>query len=90
MSAAIPLAACGESADDLAFAKCKDEISRALGPAAVAGVAGTEGGLRDDSVYGWHLDVDVRTDGGAGQAGYRCLFEVDGRPAPLFLAVVER
>lgn len=91
LSALFALAACGESADDLAFDRCKDEISRALGPtAAVAEVAGAEGELRNDPVYGWHMDVEVKSDGRAQRAGFRCLFLVEGRQAPLFLAFVER
>lgn len=85
------LAACGDSAEDLAFARCKDEISKTVGPtASVAKSSGNDGNLTDDPVYGWHMDVDVETDGRAGRAGYRCLFLVEGREAPLFLAVVER
>jgi hypothetical protein len=85
------LAACGESADDLAFARCKDEISKTVGPkASVAKSSGGDGNLTDDPIYGWHMDVDVETDGRAGQAEYRCLFLVEGRETPLFLAYVER
>ena len=91
LSALFPLTACGESADDLAFARCKDEISMAFGPTAIVAVAADAGGeLRDDLVYGWHMDVEVTSDDRAERAGYRCLFLVEGRQAPLFLAVVER
>ena len=89
--ASIALAACGDSADDLAFAQCKDEISKVFGSkAAVAKPVGAEGDLTDDPVYGWHLDVEVESDERAGRARYRCLFLVEGREAPLFLAFVER
>ena len=83
-------AACGDGADDLAFAQCKDKIFRVLGPAAVAEVADAGSELRDDPIYGWHLDVEISSGARAKRAGYRCLFLVEGRQAPLFLAVVER
>ena len=45
------------------------------------------------TVYGWHLDLEVEAKLGSGEtrrAGYRCLFIVENRETPLFLAVVER
>ncbi len=45
------------------------------------------------TVYGWHLDLEVEAKLGSGEtrrAGYRCLFVMENRETPMFLAVVER
>ena len=55
--------------------------------------ASAKAALTDDAVYGWHLDLEVEAkfgSGGTRRAGYRCLFVVENRETPLFLAVVER
>ena len=79
MTALLAPAACGDSADDLAFARCKDEIHKMLGSAAVAEVAGAGSELRNDPIYGWHLDIETSSHDRAKRAGYRCLFLVEGR-----------
>lgn len=88
----VPLGACGDSADEIAFARCKEEVLRTLRPAAGLKALRPPGGseLRDDAVYGWHIDVDVEAQGAGSRAGYRCLFLVEDRQTPLFLAVLER
>ncbi len=88
------LGACGEDRDELATARCKMALRQALGAEAkLAFPDPREAALRDDPVYGWHLDLDVEAKLGTGEtrrAGYRCLFVVENRDIPLFLAVVER
>ncbi len=88
------LGACGEDRDELATARCKIALHQALGTQAkLAFPDPREAALRDDPVYGWHLDLDVEAKLGTGEtrrAGYRCLFVVENRDTPLFLAVVER
>ncbi len=88
------LGACGEDRDELATARCKTALRQALGAQAKLAFPGPrEASLRDDPVYGWHLDLDVEAKLGTGKtrrAGYRCLFVVENRDTPLFLAVVER
>jgi hypothetical protein len=89
-----PLGACGEDRDDFAAARCKDALRQTLGAESKLDFPGPRrAALRDDPVYGWHLDLDVEAKLGAGEtrrAGYRCLFVVENRDTPLFLAVVER
>jgi hypothetical protein len=88
------LAGCGEDRDELAAERCKGEVRKTLGAQAKLDFpASTEAALTDDPVYGWHLDLEVEAKLGAGEtwrAGYRCLFVVENRETPLFLAVVER
>ncbi len=88
------LGACGEGRDELATARCKMALRQALGAQAkLAYPDPRDAALRDDPVYGWHLDLDVEAKLGTGEtrrAGYRCLFVVENRDTPLFLAVVER
>jgi hypothetical protein len=88
------LGACGEDRDQLATARCKAALRQALGSQAKLAFPGPrEAALRDDAVYGWHLDLDVEAKLGSGEtrrSGYRCLFVVENRDTPLFLAVVER
>jgi len=88
------LGACGENRDELATARCKQALRQALGTQAKLDFPGPrEAALRDDAVYGWHLDLDIEAKLGTGEtqrAGYRCLFVVENRDTPLFLAVVER
>ena len=86
--------ACGEDRDELATASCKDALRQALGTQAKLAFPGPrEATLSDDAVYGWHLDLDVEAKLGTGEtrhSSYRCLFVVENRDTPLFLAVVER
>ena len=88
------LGACGEDRDQLATARCKDALRHSLGSQTKLAFTGpSEAALNDDAVYGWHLDLDVEAKLGSGEtrrAGYRCLFVVENRETPLFLAVVER
>ena len=88
------LGACGEDRNEFATARCKIALRQALGAQAKLTFPGPrEAALRDDPVYGWHLDLDVEAKLGTGatrRAGYRCLFVVEDRDTPLFLAVVER
>ena len=88
------LGACGEDRDEFAAARCKDALRNILGVQAKLDFPGPrEVALSDDPVYGWHLDLDVEAKFGSGEtrrAGYRCLFVVENRDTPLFLAVVER
>ena len=88
------LAACGEDRDAFATARCKTALLQALGTQAKLAFPGPRAAaLRDDAVYGWHMDLDVEAKLGTGEtrrAGYRCLFVVEDRDTPLFLAVVER
>ncbi len=88
------LGACGEDRNEFATARCKIALRQALGVQAKLTFPGPrEAALRDDPVYGWHLDLDVEAKLGTGatrRAGYRCLFVVEDRDTPLFLAVVER
>jgi hypothetical protein len=87
------LTACGEDPAETAFERCKYEVARALDASDAPDFPKPDDlALREDPVYGWHLDIDVEA-GAAGRrrrAGYRCLFEVAGRETPLFLAVLER
>ncbi len=89
-----PLAGCGEDRNELAAERCKGEVRMALGAQAkLEFPAATEAALADDPVYGWHLDLEVEAKLGTDEtlrAGYRCLFVVENRKTPLFLAVVER
>lgn len=89
-----PLAGCGEDRDQIAAQRCQGEVRKALGaPAKLEFPASGEAALADDPVYGWHLDLEVEAKLGAGEtrrAGYRCLFVVENRETPLFLAVLER
>lgn len=78
---------------DLAYDRCSAEIARALGAdgklsdgVSVPRPAGLAFG--QDDVYGWYLDLDVA--GRARSGAYRCLFELENRKTPLFLAVIER
>ena len=88
------LVACGEDPDALATERCKGAVRETLG--ARVGLdfpASTKATLAEDAVYGWHLDLEVEAKLGSGEtrrAGYRCLFVVENRETPLFLAVVER
>ncbi len=88
------LGACGEDRDEFATARCKMALRQALGAQAKLAFPGPrEAALRDDPVYGWHLDLDVEAKLGTGETrrgGYRCLFVVENRDAPPFLAIVER
>jgi hypothetical protein len=88
------LGACGEGRDELAAARCKDALRQTLGTQAKLAFPGpSKAALSDDAIYGWHLDLDVEAKLGSGEtrrAGYRCLFVVENRETPLFLAVVER
>ncbi len=88
------LGACGEDRNEFATARCKIALRQALGVQAKLTFPGPrEAALRDDPVYGWHLDLDLEAKLGTGatrRAGYRCLFVVENRDTPLFLAVVER
>ncbi len=88
------LGACGDDRDELATARCQDALREALGAEAKLDFPGPhQATLRDDPVYGWHLDLEVEAKLGTGEtrrAGYRCLFVVENRDTPLFLAVVER
>ncbi len=92
------LGACGEDPDALAAERCKGAVREALGAQAKLDFpASTKATLADDAVYGWHLDLEVEVEVGAKlgsgeirRAGYRCLFVVENRQTPLFLAVVER
>lgn len=86
------LAACGEDRDQVAAERCRTEVAKALGAAAVAVSGAGHPALSDDPVYGWHLDIEVESASGGvrRRAGFRCLFEVAGREKPLFLAVLER
>ena len=90
----VALGACGENRDDLATARCKEALRQALGTQTKLDFTGPrDAALRDDAVYGWHLDLEVEAKLGGGEtrrAGYRCLFVVENRDTPLFLAVVER
>ncbi len=90
----VPLGACGEDRDELAAARCKDALRSTLGAEAKLDFSEPrDAALSDDPIYGWHLDLDVETKLGSGEirrAGYRCLFVVEDRDTPLFLAVVER
>ncbi len=89
-----PLGACGEDQDALAAARCKIEVRKALGAQVKLNFpASVEAALTNDAVYGWHLDLEVDAKLGSGatrRAGYRCLFVIENRDRPLFLAVVER
>ena len=89
-----PLGACGEDRDEFATTRCKDALRTILGAQAKLDFPGPRAAaLSDDPVYGWHLDLDVKAKLGSGEtrrAGYRCLFVVENRDMPLFLAVVER
>ena len=89
-----PLGACGEDRDEFAAARCKDALHEILGAQAKLAFPGPPAAaLSDDPIYGWHLDLDVEAKLGGGEtrrAGYRCLFVVENRETPLFLAVVER
>ena len=88
------LGACGEDPDKIATARCKDALRQTLGAQAKLAFPDPHmAALSDDAVYGWHLDLDVEAKLGSGEtrrAGYRCLFVVENRETPLFLAVVER
>ena len=88
------LGACGEDRDAFATTRCKMALRQILGTQAKLAFPGPrEASLSDDAVYGWHLDLDVEAKLGTGEtrrAGYRCLFVVENRDTPLFLAVVER
>ncbi len=88
------LGACGEDPDALAAERCKGAVRETLGAQAKLDFpASTKATLADDAVYGWHLDLEVEAKLGSGEirrAGYRCLFVVENRQTPLFLAVVER
>ncbi len=88
------LAACGEDRDEFATERCKMALYQALGTQTKLAFPGPrEAALRDDPVYGWHLDLDIEAKLGTGETrrpGYRCLFVVENRDTPLFLAVVER
>lgn len=88
------LGACGEDPEELAFARCKVEVLKTLAvPTAVAFREPAKVSLRDDDTYGWHMDVAVDEKIGSGatrRSEFRCLFLVEGRDAPLFLAVLER
>jgi hypothetical protein len=90
----VPLGACGEDRDEFAAARCKDALRKVLGAEAKLDFPGPRpAALSDDPIYGWHLDMDVEAKLGTGEtrrAGYRCLFVVEDRDTPLFLAVVER
>ncbi len=90
----VPLGACGEDRNELATARCKDALRNALGAGAKLDFSGPrDAALSDDPIYGWHLDLDVEAKLSSGEtrhAGYRCLFVVEDRDTPLFLAVVER
>ena len=88
------LGACGEDPDALAAERCKGAVRETLGAQAkLAFPASAKAALTDDAVYGWHLDLEVEAKLGSGEtrrSGYRCLFVVEDRETPLFLAVVER
>lgn len=88
------LGACGEDRDQLATARCQTALRQALGSQAKLVFPDLrQAALRDDAVYGWHLDLDVEAKLGSGEtrrSGYRCLFVVENRDTPLFLAIVER
>ncbi|MFQ5775114.1 MAG: hypothetical protein ACE5GS_11395 [Kiloniellaceae bacterium] len=89
------VAACGDSPDDIALARCKEEVRKALESAAPAVTFPKQPAptLEDDAVYGWHMDIDVDTGErpqSTRRSGYRCLFLVEDRKTPLFLAVLER
>ncbi len=90
------LGACGEDPDALAAERCKGAVRETLGARAKLDFpASAKAALTDDAVYGWHLDLEVEVEAklGSGEtrrAGYRCLFVVENRETPLFLAVVER
>ena len=90
----VPLGACGENRDEFAAARCKEALREVLGAEAKLDFPGPRpAALSDDPIYGWHLDMDVEAKLGTGEtrrAGYRCLFVVEDRDTPLFLAVVER
>ncbi len=88
------LGACGEDRNEFAAARCKIALHQTLGTQGkLAFPSPQKAALRDDPVYGWHLDLDVEAKLGTGatrRAGYRCLLVVEDRDTPLFLAVVER
>ncbi len=88
------LGACSEDSDQLASERCMGEVQKRLGAGTKLDFPGaTRAALRNDAVYGWHLDLEVEAKLGSGEtrrASYRCLFVVENRDAPLFLAVVER
>ena len=88
------LGACGEDPDTLAAERCKGAVRETLGARVKLDFpASTKATLAEDPVYGWHLDLEVEAKLGSGEtrrAGYRCLFVVENRETPLFLAVVER
>ncbi len=91
---ALILAACGDGPEEVAHARCLAEVRDAFrGAGDLAAADGPAPKFRDHAVYGRHMDIDVRvadTAGNTHRAGYRCLFETEGREAPLFLAVIER
>ena len=61
------LGACGEDRDEFATARCKMALRQALGAEAkLAFPDPREAALRDDPVYGWHLDLDVEAKLGTG------------------------
>ncbi len=86
------LGACGEDPNALAAERCKGAVRETLGAQAKLDFpASAKAALTDDAVYGWHLDLEVELGSGeTRRAGYRCLFIVENRETPLFLAVMER
>ncbi len=88
------LGACGEDPDVLAAERCKGAVRETLGAQVKLDFpASAKAALTDDAVYGWHLDLEVEAKLGSSETrrtGYRCLFAVENRETPLFLAVVER
>lgn len=88
------LGACGEDRDALAAERCKGAVRETLGARVKLDFpASAKAALTNDAVYGWHLDLEVEAKLGSGEtrrSGYRCLFVVEDRETPLFLAVVER